>query len=1043
MKTTKKLLLALVALLIVSSISMAVVFANELPVGDISQAGALMGKIDSATTVAEKIAAIEAFDAYMAEHTFPDDPIVQLNYAIIVENVNAAKLQLTEEHIAMLKENAGYRAVCDFSNANAAVAHLAQVDAFFASLYFDKNSEAYKTFAKEYEDATASARAEYNKRIEESYTAPYGEYDYPLVKIYDFEPNEKGQYDKISQKNTVKKGEFKNDGLGSLGSSGYYFEEMDPRSADDPFAAMLGLTAGSYSGFVFEFDYYHLPDATLQLSRGTCPINGVNSGTTEWGTFTTGSFSPGHSEAVSKSNRPKKIEQPILVENAWNRIAYAFVKETGTFKVYVNYEYLTSFKWTNPGAPVDFVPDSMRFKYTGRGMRLDNLTFYYGTAPRILDRFEHMSEEERFILCSEVVVDEEATFEDREGTYQWMQNVMDNYFYAGEYVAGISEEAKAAVDVFFNINFARVKIFDHLPTIKNSTNYELRLSRYDDLASYLDNQNYIITQVVDGNVVKTPNEEAIGAENTDIIEAVREFIAIRRTDIETVWFTENLDGLKVIYEQLLEIDTKTLGTLADRQKKLAEIDKYIKGVGEQYILPGLEYQTIMNYIQESNDKVAFDEAVKALIAALTSFEKAPSYDAKIKWSKKIEGYVVLEDGTSIFTDMTRLVELSDLKARYESMDEELQITIRDKNAEKVVLAVDFYKRYVINKLNEKLAAETPEGESYEAWTMDTITAQAVLAFVEADYAAFLAGEITEAASWTYVRKYSVIAARAIKEGHSELCKGKDAPCCDIHTALVERLAFHETVYGYYYELIQNEYLEELAAMFLKYEDANTYIDKRGICTYIENYIEKNGVNMEREEAAEYATKLAAIREELSDKGDEPSESEKDYLEQLKVNTGLFIEAVEGMVLAQDQGYHALYDAWQNALKYYYCMEITSDEVKQAIEQYAIFEKQLIDWQTNSDLFIETVNALNTESANTRAGIYEILAKACALKPFTNDTYEGMTQALARYNEEYNKYTQFATAINEEVKQTVTLVMAEREIFTALGAIAKYFAKLFG
>ena len=125
------------------------------------------------------------------------------------------------------------------------------------------------------------------------------------------------------------------------------------------------------------------------------------------------------------------------------------------------------------------------------------------------------------------------------------------------------------------------------------------------------------------------------------------------------------------------------------------------------------------------------------------------------------------------------------------------------------------------------------------------------------------------------------------------------------------------------------------------------------------------------------------------------------------------------------------------------MEINSDEVKEAIAEYAVFERQLIDWQTNSDLFIETVNALKTEEASTKAGLYRILAKACAIKPLTNETYEGVSEALALYNAKYAEYMDVASKVNAEVEQTVTLALAEREIYTVLGVISKFFAKVFG
>lgn len=1038
MKTTKKLLLALVALLIVSSVTMAVVFANELPVGDLSEAGVLMGKIGSATTAADKVAAIEAFDAYMAEHSFPDDAISQLNYTIIVENATAEKLKFTEENIALIKTSDAYLTMLDPTQLDAAVAHLATVEGQFNNLYFDKTTDAYQDFAAECETALAAARAEYNKRIEANYSAPFGEYELSVVRKLTFEPDANGAFEQLSMKggpNMVT--EYRNDGLGSQGSSGYYFEKTPERSGD-PFATLEGLSAGTQVGFVVEFDYYYVPSSVLQLSRGTCSINGTNSTTTEWGTFDGSTFKPGYANGVSA---PAAVSCK-LVPNAYNRIAYAFVKETGTFKVYANYKYLTSFKWTAPGVPVDFTPAQMRFKYRcgadAYGMRLDNMIVYYGTTPRVLDRFEKMSVEERFIMSSEVITDATQTFEDRESAYMWMQENLTQFYDGSDYVFGISVEAKAAVDAFLATNYAGMKILDHMATIKNSSDHEFRLERYDDLATYLDNMEYIIAQSVDGVVKRVPNVEVIGSENTDVITAVEEFIAIKRSDIETAFLTANLDGLKKLYEAFTAIDAKKLDTVQQRQSKIVEIEGYIASVGSDKILAGAEYDTILNALEEAKAKLVFDNAVKSLSDSLNSFSNAPTIDAQIKWASRVEALVTLEDGTSIFADLEKVDVLAQLKTKYDNMSVEMEKTIKTDNAKKIILCTDFYREYVANKLNEKLAAETPEGETFTPWTKDSVMAADVLEFVVADYEAFLAGTKEEAADWAYVRKYCVISQRAVAEGYQEDYSG-----------LTMSLPFHETIYSYYYELIQNEHLDELNKMLVKYDEAKTYVDKRGACAYIVNYIEKNGVNKTREEAAPLVAKLAEIYEELNldENGDpiegEVSSAETEYLEALKANTTIFIEAVDAMVAAENAGYQALYEAWQAAMEYYYFMEINSDEVKEAIAKYAVYERTLIDWQTNSDLFIETVNALNTEEASTKAGMYAILAKACALKPYTNDTYEGMSEALALYNAKYSEYTGYANAINAEVEQTVTIAIAEREIFTVLGVIAKYFAKIFG
>ena len=1043
MKTTKKLLLALVTLLILSSVTMAVVFANEPAKGSLNEAGKLMGNITSAATAADKVAAIEAFDVYMAEHTFDlSKDIDKLNYSIIIESASAAKLEFTEANIETVKASASYRLMLDSTKLNAQVANLFEFEALLESLYFDKETKSYKDFASECATLTAAAYAEYNKRIEENYTAPFGEYELPVVLTNDFEPNASGAITKLSHSNGVANfGSYKADGKGAHGSTGYYYEVIPNRKdLGDPYTYIESLSAGSYAGFVLEFDYYHTAGASLQLSRGTISLNGLENKNTEYGSFSSGKYNLGYSGFQSKANNALmnnglESVDSYMVDNSWNHIAFAFVKETGTFYVYCNYKYLACFKWTAVGAPVDFVPASMRFKYTGNGMCLDNFVLYYGTTPRIFDRFEKMSTEERFIVSSEVIVDDTQPFEDREDAYEWMQDNIAYFYNGSEYKFGISDEAKAAVDRYLATNYPAMKILDHMKTIQTSTDHQFRLERYDDLALYFDEMNYIINKKTDDGIVKAANEEAIGKDNTALIDAVNAYITIKRSDIELEFLTENLAGLQTLYAAFEAIDAKTITTITQRETKLVEIDGYLKSVGEANILPGEAFDKIKLGIEQAYAKVAFDNAVKSLQDALVSFANAPTYESQLKWVGRIEGFIILEDGSSIFADLTLLAELPEIKEEYESISSMMEVTIRENNAKKIILCTDYYKEYVANRLNEKLAAETPEGQDYTPWTKDSITITMVLDLVQTEYAAFLRGEIEEAADWMYVRRYCVYAERARNEGYDEQYAG-----------LGTYLNYHAEVYAYYYDLIQEEHLLVLEEMLLKYNEAKTYVDKLGVCTYIENYIVKNSVNMEREndKVTTIATRLAEIKAELTPgEGEEQSEAEKHYLETLKANTILFIEAVDSMLAAQNQSYQALYDASQIALQYYYFMEINSDEVKAAIAEYAKYERKLIDWQINSDLFIETVSALNTEEASTRAGMYKILAKACALKPLANDTYEGMSEALSLYNAKYSEYMSVASVINAEVEQTVTVALAEREIFDVLGVISKFFAKVFG
>ncbi len=1040
MKTMKKLLVALVAVLILSSACAVAVFANEPTLGDLGEAGQLMGMIDSATNVADKVAAIEAYDAYMASHFFADDPISILNYEIIVENATAAKLKFSDDNIAKIKEHPGYVAMQDSTKVNEAIAHLSSVEGMFNTYYFVKESEAYKAFSLEYATVVAATKEAYNARILENYTASFAEYDYPVAQKFDFEPSATGSVTEM------KKGNFANadptkfeyaykiaEGEGSQGSAGYYYEKTLSRTGD-PYSYVDGLAAGSYPGFVLEFDYYHVAGAKLQLSRGTISsYEGVTfSSTTEWGTFTTASYIPGHSNLVAKGTTVSP-DGGVLVEDAWNRIAFAFVKETQTFKVYANYQYLTSFQWTKAGDGNEFDPGAIRIKYTGNELRMDNVVVYYGTQPRVLDRFEQMSLDERFNYYCGVIGDETETFENRDGAYAWMVEQLYNFYdeYNMEYVFGISEETKASVDYLLAFNYDKMKLLAHVKTLYDITaDYELRVERYDVLTEFLAEKNYIVTEDVEGVPTRVPNVALIGSD-TETVDAVQAYIDADRAAIWNEYLTKNLEELKAIYDELVLLDEMTLDTITDRQTKITAAKNYISTTTADKILQSSTYSEIVLGLDTEQAKVDFDTAVRDVQIALQSFASAPTYDAMKKWSTRVEEKILYE-GVSVFSDLTKLKELPDMKTAYESMSDVMLAKTEENNASKIVMGVDFYKKHVLAVLNARISAETPEGEEPTLLTLEDITSQMVLDLIVKELVDFEAGLISEKTSWDYVRTYSLIVARAADEGYKADAEGVDVA-----------LAFNEEVYAYYHNLIQIDHIAHLNEMLAKYETATTYVDKLGICVYIENYIEKNAVDTTREDATNIATRIAEIRASLTPNGDEPSDAEKEYQEALIANTALFIAAVDEMIAVKDDGYKALYDAWQEALKYYYYMEINSTEVEAAIAEYAVLERQLMDWQTYSDIFIETVKALDGETPLTKQETYRILAEACAIKSMTNDTYEGMDSALATYNREYNSYMGFVNAVNAEISETATLALAERQPYTVLDAIARLFAKVFG
>lgn len=1041
MKTMKKFLVVLVLLLLVSSVTVVAVLASDPTPGNLNVAGQYMSNINSATNPTDKMAAIVAYDEYMESHTFPTDPVSELNYNIIVESATAAKLAFTKENIETIRSNAGYLAADDLEsikNANVAAANYKNLLGSFETLYFLKDSEEYLSFAKEYEAKMAKIKEVYDARIAENYTAGFGEYEYPVAQNFDFEASDTGVVTQLTHKNFEKTTEetfayeYKQVfGGGASGSMGYYYEKTTARSGD-PYTTISNLSAGSYPGFVLEFDYYHVPGAKLQLSRGSIDINGNKSQTTEYGTFTTESYTPGSSQFSSKYSKVTP-EGGVLVENSWNRIAIALNAETGVFNAYVNYQFVAEFMWTKPGEPAGFEPAQVRFKYQGNEMRLDNVMVYYGTQPRILDRFETMADDERFLMYSEVISDTSESFENRDGAYEWMsQNV--GFFYDEfneEYAYGISEQLKAAVDKYLAFDYAEMKLVDHVTGANNEQyNFETRLAYYDDAADYIGILGYIKYELVDDVNVAVPNIDKIGSHRTAVIAAVESFIQIDRNAIWNGYLDANMEGLKAIYNELLAIDDTTFDTITSRNSAIAKYETYISTVTTEKLPQGKELADMTIAVERAKAKVAFDLAVESVKNALSSFNNAPTYEAQRKWADRIEGLLYV-DGVYIFADMTLLVELEGMKSDYDSMADKIAEKTNENNSKKVVVGVRTYKEYILNIFNEEIKAQTPVGELPSLVKISEITSDMVLDYILEEKAAAEAVEDGAAPAWDYVRNYSSLAARAEKEGYDESYDG-----------VLEAIEFNREIYAYFYDLLQEEHVAHLTETLSRYESAQTYVDKLGICTYIDNYIAAQDIDTSREAIVALIARVAEIRASLNSENGVPSDAEVEYLEALKANTSLFIAAVDGMVAARDQGYTALYEAWQKAVKYYYFMEITSDDVKAAIAEYTVLESQLFDWQENCDLFIEAVNVWNTETDLTKDQTYSALATAYAFKEFTNSTYPGMAEALRTYEAAYTAYNAPIQTVNGEVMETTNFVFAAREPYSALDAIAKFFEKLF-
>ncbi len=245
-----------------------------------------------------------------------------------------------------------------------------------------------------------------------------------------------------------------------------------------------------------------------------------------------------------------------------------------------------------------------------------------------------------------------------------------------------------------------------------------------------------------------------------------------------------------------------------------------------------------------------------------------------------------------------------------------------------------------------------------------------------------------------------------------------------YEGIQEAIAKFETIDVYFNTLLKELHVKELKDLIARYASATTYIEKLGVCTSITNYIINNNVDTSNTQVQQIIATNESYMNELKD-------YELEYAAILVQNTQYFINATNKMDSYVD--YNNLRALCDEALKYYYEMNVDSEAAQAAIAKFEACRDKVEAMEEASKLLKGYVNELS--AAKTDANVYKALVKCAPYIDKVSEDIDGVSAALAKYNEKLNAYNAKYIPCNNEIAEVNAVVCSVRTNVIAQAVLA--------
>lgn len=834
--------------------------------------------------------------------------------------------------------------------------------------------------------------------------------------------------------------------------------------------------AGTNDRFVMEFDFTSmttLPNSTVYFQSRP------SAGTNTWMSI--------NSKGDICDHNGNVIVERAVVPGEWTHFTIICELENiNQSRLYVDYAFAGYLKGDHKG--YGYTPENMRIGNASNKsgqMCFDNI--YIGYRASICDPnfIEHMENLDRFIYFTDYMqrTGEDETFitvPDCVKAYEKARELASLYYYlddAGnvvyrEAIESIADpakkaEAKKAVDEYVAYdptdiivsykkdNLAEYKaLVDALVAIAKaptSTSISARNTQVTKIQKFVDSKSSYIFMAGDDNAIitlgsGTASDPFILPNGThaftcpDTAEGADGWIYYKyvAADKGKLTFSTAADGI-VIGKGSSAAD---VAALDDKrvELELSEGDVVwfaIKSENGAAITEGVSfdvqfaleynYDDILATFSMEVERIAQDQAISKFISYMKAFEDATS--ATLLQSRYDAATALVEDGLN--TMLVNDPGYEEFKKRYEdtyaNAPTKIAYAKKDQNSKDVIAAINY------------ILSTYPNEEDWKLSYIENATTDEELANNE---------------RYEFIANYVVLVRSKLAGGnYNEDYTAADGTSLDL---VVQKFA---PINDYYYNILQGEHVVHISEQFAFFEATNSYIEKKGLISYIQRYLNNEDVeytviltcdnssciscgieyNGKVEDVArpacpvcgevaetyrltsihagiaELLRKYTAYEAELA-----PQEGNYDAL--LSQNTVYFLNAVKKFDTAIT--YVDKLALLNEAMPFYYAMNINSDEVVEAIAKYDALAAELAVVQRDSKSFIDYVLLL--PAIKEEQGIdayYACLVSAAALRNKIDRSIDGVVEAIEAYEAAKAEYEAVTNTVNDEIKESANVLGA--------------------
>lgn len=432
---------------------------------------------------------------------------------------------------------------------------------------------------------------------------------------------------------------------------------------------------------------------------------------------------------------------------------------------------------------------------------------------------------------------------------------------------------------------------------------------------------------------------------------------------------------------------------------------------------GYTYETVKDRLAAATERLAEDQAIKSFVDTMANFDAASS--ATLLQSLYDKATAMIGEGLNLehidgegYEDFKKHYEIT-----YVNGPAKIELAKKNVNSSDLIDSINYLLGLYPTEAEWKLVyIENPVGEAEEANNRN----------------------------YEFIRSYVDLINRIISRGdYNPDYVSADKGSVDF---AIQRFS---AVRDYYYDILQDKHIEVISEQFELFAATSSYIEKKGIVSYIQRYLNQEEVDFSVELTCEnqicpkngrlYTGSVDDVAEPscpecgevtsnyrlISSRAElytllkkytayeaELAPQEGDYNDLLAENTVYFVNTVKRLDTAIT--FADKVAIMDQARAFYYAMNIDTDEAKAAVAEYEAIEAELLATEKDSIAFVDTVLLLATSYEDDV--YYRHLVTAASLRDKIDESIEGVGEAVDLYEAAYNEYMSVVNNANSEINK---------------------------